>query len=327
MAARSLWYRRAMRAVALALVLAGCSPPKEHVPQDMPSGPALVVLGTAQDGGLPHAGCSCERCARAREEPGRARRVASVAVVAGEQAWLFDATPDLPDQLEALARVTGRPRGGVDRSPVAGVFLTHAHMGHYVGLAWFGFEAIHARALPVHASPRMAALLRDNAPWDQLVRLGNLSLHELGEGAEVELGGVRVSPLAVPHRDEYTDTLAYEIAGPRARVLYVPDSAPWVQWSRPLPEVLAERAIDVALLDGCFYSPDELPGRDLATLAHPLVVDSMDLLQPLVDAGKVRVIFTHLNHSNPAVDPDGGVVAAIRGRGFEVAVDGLSLAL
>jgi pyrroloquinoline quinone biosynthesis protein B len=319
-----------MRAAAglLALVLAGCSPPKEHVPQDMSSGPALVVLGTAQDGGLPHAGCSCERCTRARDEPGRARRVASVAVVAGEQAWLFDATPDLPDQLEALARATGRPRGGVDRSPVAGVFLTHAHMGHYLGLAWFGFEAIHARALPVHASPRMAAFLRDNAPWDQLVRLGNIRLHELGERAAVELaGGVRVSALVVPHRDEYADTLAFEIAGSRARVLYVPDSAPWEQWPRPLPEVLAERAIDVALLDGCFHSPDELPGRDLATLAHPLIVDSMDLLQPLVDAGKVRVIFTHLNHSNPAVDPDGAVAAAIRGRGFEVAVDGQSLAL
>lgn len=294
----------------------------------MTEGPALVVLGTAQDGGLPHAACSCERCARARAEPGRARRVASVAVVAGGQAWLFDATPDLPAQLEALAPVTGRPRGEVDRAPLAGLFLTHAHMGHYLGLAWLGFEAIHTRALPVHASPRMAGFLRDNAPWDQLVRLDNIRLHELGERAPVELAGeIRVSALTVPHRDEYTDTLGYVIEGTRARVLYVPDSAPWVQWPRALPEVLAERAIDVALLDGCFYSADELPGRDLATLAHPLIVDSMALLQPLVDAGRVRVIFTHLNHSNPAVDPDGAAAAAIRGRGFEVAVDGLALAL
>lgn len=128
-------------------------------------------------------------------------------------------------------------------------------------------------------------------------------------------------------RCAYSDTLSFAIEGARARVLYVPDCAPRVQWPRALPQVIGERAIDVALLDGCFYSPDELPGRDLATLAHPLIVDSMELLQPLVDGGKLRVIFTHLDHSNPTVDPDGPEAAAIRGRGFEVAADGLAIAL
>lgn len=288
----------------------------------------MVVLGTAQDGGLPHAGCSCERCARARGEPGAARRVASVALVAGEpgQAWLIDATPDLPAQLEELAVRTGRPRGGTDRAPLAGLFLTHAHMGHYLGLAWLGFEALHTQALPVHASPRMAAFLRANAPWEQLVRLDNIRLRAV-EGSVALADGLSVSALTVPHRDEYTDTLGFVIQGPRVRALYVPDSAPWVQWPRALPEVLAAEEIDVALIDGCFYSADELPGRDLATLAHPLVVDSMDLLQPLVDARRVRVIFTHLNHSNPAVDPDSAAAAEIRRRGFEVAADGMAIAL
>lgn len=253
--------------------------------------------------------------------------VASAAVVAGGRAWLIDATPDLPDQLEALAVPTARPRGGVDRAPLAGLFLTHAHMGHYLGLAYLGFEAVHTRGLPVHASPRMAAFLGDNAPWDQLVRLGNVELHALAGEPVALVEDVRVSAITVPHRDEYTDTLGFVVEGPRARVLYVPDSAPWSRWPRALPQVLAERDIDVAVLDGSFYSPDELPGRDLATLAHPLIVESMDLLQPLVDAGRVRVIFTHLNHSNPAVDPASAAAAEIRRRGFEVAVDGLRVAL
>ncbi|WAS91031.1 MBL fold metallo-hydrolase [Nannocystis punicea] len=317
--------RRAPAAL-LSLALLGC--PSEDGAKDMPRGPALVVLGTAQDGGLPHVGCSCERCARARTDPGAGRKVASAAVVAGAQAWLIDATPDLPAQLEDLAPRTGRPRGGVDRAPLAGLFLTHAHVGHYVGLALLGFEALHAQALPVHASPRMAAFLRDNAPWDQLVRLDNVRLHMFeGAGTVTLAGGVTVAPLQVPHRDEYTDTHGFVIAGPRARALYVPDSAPWAAWPRPLPEVLAAERIDVALLDGCFYSPDELPGRDLATLAHPLIVDTMDLLQPLIDAGGVRVIFTHLNHSNPAVDPGGAAALEIRRRGFEVARDGLEIPL
>lgn len=293
----------------------------------MSSGPYLVVLGTAQDGGLPHAACSCERCARARAEPDAARRVASAAIVADARAWLIDATPDLPDQLEALAATTGRPRGAVDRAPLAGLFLTHAHVGHYLGLAYLGFEAIHTRALPVHASPRMAGFLAGNAPWDQLVRLGNIALQPLEGGPVALAAGVRVDALTVPHRDEYTDTLGFVVEGPHTRLLYVPDSAPWSQWPRPLPEVLAERSIGVALLDGSFYSPDELPGRDLGTLAHPLVTDTMDLLQPLVDAGRVRVIFTHLNHSNPALDPAGAAAAEIRRRGFELAADGQRLEL
>lgn len=291
-------------------------------------GPRLVVLGTAQDGGLPHAGCSCERCAQARARPALARRVACAAIVAEGQAWLIDATPDFPAQIEALAGPTGRPRGGVDRAPVAGILLTHAHVGHYLGLAWLGFEALHTRGLPVRASPRMAALLRTSAPWDQLVRLGNVALAELTPGvAEALVGGVTATPRRVPHRDEYTDTLGFVLAGPRVRALYVPDSAPWRDWSRPLPAVLAEEEIAVALIDGTFYSPDELPGRDLSTLAHPLMLESMDLLQPLVDAGRTRVIFTHLNHSNPALDPDSAAAREIRRRGYEVAEDGLEVSL
>jgi len=288
--------------------------------------PALHVLGTAQDGGLPHASCSCVRCQAARADPSRARSVASVAVVADTQAWLIDATPDLPAQLERLAAITGRPRGGVDRAPLAGLFLTHAHIGHYLGLAWLGFEALHTRGLPVHASARMAAFLRDNAPWDQLVRLGNIDLRAL-TGPVALASGVSVEALTVPHRDEYADTQGYLITGPRRRVLYVPDSAPWSRWPIALPELLSARRIDLALLDGCFYSADELPGRDLATLAHPLMTDTMDLLQPLVDAARVQVLFTHLNHSNPALGPGTSAAADLYRRGFAIADEGLRLPL
>jgi pyrroloquinoline quinone biosynthesis protein B len=156
------------------------------------------------------------------------------------------------------------------------------------------------------------------------VRLGNIDLRELA--GDVALAGVRVRGLVVPHRDEYSDTLGYLIAGPRRTVLYVPDSAPWTQWPRPLPDVLAEHAVDLALLDGCFYSPDELPGRDLATLAHPRIADTMDLLQPAVDAG-LQVAFTHLNHSNPALDPDDPAAREVARRGFTIAADGETIPL
>lgn len=295
-----------------------------------PPGPRIVVLGTAQDGGFPHTGCEHSLCAAARRDPALARRVASLAIdfPASGRTFLVDATPDLPAQIQAVHGFRPHPEGKVDRAPFDGVFLTHAHLGHYLGLAHFGFESLSTSGLPVWASPRMAEYLRANGPWSQLVRLKNIALREMRPGAPVDLGeGVTVTAFPVPHRDEYSDTMAFVIRGPRSTVLYVPDTDGWSTWTRPLPRFLEEEKVDVALLDATFYSPDELPDRDVSKIRHPLVTDSMELLGPQVKAGKVRVFFTHLNHSNPALDPGGAVRKAIEAKGFEVLGDGVVLPL
>jgi len=288
-----------------------------------PPGPYLIALGTVQDGGLPHAGCRCERCEAARRDPRLARRVASLAVVlpASRKVYLVDATPDVERQLAALAPLRQAPAGRVDRQPVDGVLLTHAHIGHYLGLAHFGFEVLNTRGLPVWATPRMARFLSDNGPWDQLVRLGNVELRPVEPGGTIELGdGVRATSLAVPHRDEYSDTVAYLFRGPRRSLLYVPDTDSWARWQRPLPEVLA--GVDVALVDGTFYSPEELPGREVTKIGHPLITETMGLLGEAVRAGRLRVVFTHLNHSNPGLDAHSAARRALEGRGFAVLAEG-----
>jgi pyrroloquinoline quinone biosynthesis protein B len=121
--------------------------------------------------------------------------------------------------------------------------------------------------------------------------------------------------------------MAFVIRGANKALLYVPDTDSWRAWTRPLPEVLAAEKIDFALLDATFYSPDELPDRDVTKIKHPLITDSMDLLEPLVKAGKVRVWFTHLNHSNPALDADGAARKAIEARGFRVLAEGEEIEL
>lgn len=307
--------------------------PVKPAPSPTPAqveGPHLRVLGTAQDGGLPHAACTCTQCDAARRDPDRARLVASVAVVdpARGEAFMIDATLDIQEQLHALHDVGDRPTGRADRAPVAGILLTHAHIGHYLGLALLGFEAVHTQKLPVWASPRMSQFLRENGPWEQLVRIENIELRPVEPAATIELTpDLRATPLRVPHRDEYTDTYGFLLAGPRHTVLYVPDTSPWRTWPQPLPAFIEEHDVDVALIDATFYSGDELPGRDLDTLAHPLVVETMDLLQPLVKRGELKVYFTHLNHSNPALNPDGPERAEIERRGFAVAADGLQIPL
>lgn len=297
--------------------------------------PYVLVLGTAQDGGLPHPACTGPHCARARREPGFRRLVASLALVdpatVPPEVFLVDATPDVEEQLARLGDL--RPRGPspdgrerVDRAPVDGVLLTHAHAGHYLGLASFGYEVVSTHDLPVWATPRMGAYLRGNGPWSQLVDRRNIELRTLAPGESVRLTPrLEVTAFAVPHRDELSDTVGFLVTGPSRRLLYVPDTDRWDSWAPPLLDRLA--GVDVALLDGTFYSTDELPGRSVEQIGHPLVRTTMDLLTERVQAGGLAVHFTHLNHSNPLVDPNGPEAAAVRDRGFHVLSDGQTIDL
>lgn len=315
-------------ALALGAAFAAAGPPADAAPR-------VVALGTVQDGGLPQAGCTCAQCTAARRDPARKRHVASLAVVVPPdtghpgRTWLIDATPDLSAQIDRIHAWRPHPLGRPDRAPVDGVLLTHAHIGHYLGLALFGFEAINTKDLPVYGSPRMLAFLKSNGPWSQLVARRNVALRELRPGVPLALDqGVTVTPIPVPHRDEYTDTLAFLLRGPRRALLYVPDTDAWASWPRPLQDVL--RGVDVALLDGTFYSRDELPDRDVAKIKHPLIESTMDLLAPMVHAGRagrLRVLFTHLNHSNPALDPASPARRRIEARGFRVLAEGEEIPL
>jgi pyrroloquinoline quinone biosynthesis protein B len=264
----------------------------------------------------------------ARQDPARASGVASLGLVVpdADEVFLVDATPDITAQLAMLDGPREAPNGRVDRAPVDGVFLTHAHMGHYLGLAHLGFEAVSTREVPVWGTERMVKFLKTHAPWQQLVRLGNITPLPVRDGKPVPITArVRVIPYQVPHRAEYTDTVAYVFEGPDRRVLYLPDCHPWHRWPTAMEKLLAD--VDVALLDGTFFSGDELPGRDLSKIGHPLMVDTMDRLQARVDAGELQVYFIHLNHSNPALDPDSEARRMAESRGFFVARDGLDISL
>ncbi|TNF73043.1 MAG: MBL fold metallo-hydrolase [Acidobacteria bacterium] len=326
----SVRHRSPVLALTLLLPLGGCgggsstapasesSPPPAPITQDntQPTGPFVRVVGTVQDGGLPHAACTCTSCETARHQPDRRRHIASLALVlpASGKVYLVDATPDIRDQLSALRDVRGPVEGRVDRTPLDGIFLTHAHIGHYLGLAFLGFEAVHTQGLPVWATPRMAEYLSNNGPWSQLVDLNNITLDELTPGAVVELeDGVAVAPIRAPHRDEYADTLAFRIDGPSRSLFYLPDTDSWVAWSQPLPEALA--GVDYALLDGTFFSLDELPGRRVESIGHPLISQTLDLMAETVENTGLEVYFTHLNHSNPALDPESAERKEIEGFG------------
>lgn len=198
-------------------------------------------------------------------------------------------------------------------------------MGHYLGLAHFGFESSHTDATPVWASERMRDFLRTNAPWDQLVALKEIDPRPIDE--PVALSRTSVSAVTVPHRGEYTDTLAYRIAGPGKTALYVPDIDPWSRH----PELATNlfKGVDIAYVDGTFFSAEELPGRDVQAIGHPLIVDTLALLEDRLEAQSLDLRFIHLNHTNAALDRVSRQRRLIEAAGAHVAERGevVSLAL
>ncbi|MCE9581590.1 MAG: MBL fold metallo-hydrolase [Planctomycetes bacterium] len=274
--------------------------------------PFLHVLGIAQDAGLPQAGCQKPCCERARRNSRHRRKAVCLALIDPRQGkrWLIDATPDFREQLASLG--PGAPDG---------IFLTHGHMGHYTGLLHLGREAMDARGVPVHAMPRMKALLRNHAPWEQLVRLRNIELRGLRHGVAVRLGeGLAITPIRVPHRAEYTETVAYRIEGPRRSALWLPDIDRWESWDTRLEDAIA--GVDAAWLDATFYTLDELPGRPASEIPHPPMAETLARLAPLPRRERAKVRFMHLNHTNPAHDPKSAAARAVKAKGFRVAREG-----
>ena len=269
---------------------------------------------------MPQVGCYADRCerARARERP---RFAASLALVDpdADRYYLVDVSPDVTRQLDLIDEPGFRARAG-QRRPFDGIFLTHAHIGHYAGLAVLGREGLGIAPTPTYCTPAMAGFLRNNGPWGLMVSDGRLDLRPVGDEEWIRVDDrLEARALRVPHRPEYSDTVGWVFRGPGQTLLYLPDIDSWERWERNIEDVVA--AVDVALLDASFYSGDEVPGRAIEDIPHPLVPHSMDRLQGRVDAGD-RVVFTHLNNTNPAIFEDSPEAAEVRRRGFEIATEG-----
>ena len=308
---------RSALGLAAAVLGLGCAFASGRSATDLPAAaPFLVVLGVAQDGGVPQAGT---REHPGWEDPTARRRVACLGLVdpLTSQRWLFEATPDFPEQLHALDGMAPRAaRPGLD-----GIFLTHAHIGHYAGLMWLGLESMGAREVPVYAMPRMREYLSTNGPWSQLVRLRNIVLQPLKANQPVTLNQrLRVVPLPVPHRQEYSEVVGYRIDGPQHSVLFIPDIDSWEQLDAAgvrIEQLLSD--VDFAYLDATFYDGDEIPGVDMSAFPHPFITHTMARLADLPAPERAKVRFIHLNHTNPALWPDREAHRSILSRGFRLA--------
>jgi len=287
----------------------------------------VKILGTSQDGGIPQLGCDCKNCLQARKDPKYSRLISSLAILDFKEKKFFivDATPDIRVQSDK-ARDRLRQEISFEAEVPQGVLLTHAHIGHYTGLMFFGFESISTHKLPVYCSSRMRDFLIKNGPWNQLIERENIFPIILRPNEKLPLTPrISVVPFQVPHRDEYSDTLGFTISGSKKKLIYLPDIQNWEAWDRSIIEEVEK--VDVALLDGTFYSPEELPGRDMSRIGHPFIKKSMEMLDQVPQKGKTIIYFTHLNHSNFVLDPEGEARKNVREKGFDIATDGLEISL
>ena len=283
--------------------------------------PYVLVLGTAQDGGYPQAGCRKACCRAVWQLKIPHQSVSCIALIdpVSQEKWLFDATPDFTEQLHSLNQAIQ------NQANITGIFLTHAHIGHYTGLMHLGREAMGTSKTKVFAMPRMKAFLENNGPWSQLVNLQNIDIQPIEEAKEIILNErIKVVAFRVPHRDEFSETVGYKIITPNKTLVFIPDIDKWQKWNQNLADIV--KANDVVMIDGTFYQDGEID-RPMSEVPHPFITETIDLLKSLPQKQRNKVHFIHLNHTNPVLQPNSKEQQGVVNQGFNVAKQGQKVEL
>lgn len=323
---------RLICALFISILLSTCQQPTATTQQKKDTNPgktittdvSLIILGTVQDGGSPHIGCKKPCCQDLFKNPDHSRKVVSLGIIdkINKQTYLFEATPDLPSQIKTLKETAGFKNTETPN----GIFLTHAHIGHYTGLMYLGKEAMNSKEVPVYTMPVMQKFLTTNGPWSQLVENKNIVFQSLENEQPVELNNqIKVEPFTVPHRDEYSETVGYKISGPNKKVLFIPDIDKWQKWNKNILQEI--QLVDYAFLDATFYDAEEINNRDISQIPHPFIIESMDLFGGMNETEKNKIYFIHFNHTNPALNLEHEKSKVILENGFHIAQFGEVLEL
>lgn len=282
----------------------------------------LKVLGTIQDGGIPHMGCSKECCSNYFLSKKSRIGVSSLGVsnLKHDTNYIIDATPNINFQLIDLI-------GNADPSKkLNGIFLTHAHMGHYAGLLNFGRESLNSKNIPLYLMPKFYNFILNNGPWNQLVKLNNIKLNKIYNREKVILhNNLSFTPIQVPHRDEYSETVGYIIESIHKKALYIPDIDKWAKWEVSIVEMI--KSVDYAFLDGTFFDKKEINNRDISEIPHPFIIESLKLFEGLDGSEKSKIYFIHLNHTNPVLNSESSEYKKVISAGFNIAKTGMEFFL
>lgn len=283
----------------------------------------LVVLGIAQDAGYPQISCKKDCCSHFHNKEIDEQHPTCLGLIDHDsnKIWIFEASPAFREQWKIAQDISGFE----DKTVPDGIFLSHAHIGHYTGLMQLGHEVMGANGVKVYTMPRMKEFLSNNGPWDQLVKFNNIEIKPIEEAKLIQLSkNCRVEAFRVPHRDEYSETVGFKIYGPSKTVLFIPDIDKWHKWEKDIVEQI--KLVDFAFIDGTFYDQNELPGRDMSLVPHPFIEETLELFSNLNASEKSKIHFIHFNHSNPMIWDDKSRNEVIQ-KGFKLAATKQQLSL
>lgn len=289
------------------------------VKQELPN-QFITVLGNVQDAGYPHIGCE-KFCCNENFNSATVNFVTSLGItdLVDKKSFLLEATPDISMQLKFLKKIYN------SSTIIDGVFITHAHIGHYTGLMYFGREALGAYKVPVYVMPKMKLFLESNSPWNQLIDLNNIQLSEIFHNKNINISNnLEIVPFTVPHRDEFSETVGYKIIGPNKSALFIPDINKWNLWDKDIVEEVKD--VDYAFLDATFFKDGEV-NRSMEEIPHPFVVETLNLFKNESDELKNKIYFIHFNHTNISLQDKNPVIDSISKLGYNFTRFGDQLSL
>ena len=295
-----------------------------------------IVLGSAEGGGFPQWNCRCPVCqlAWAGDRRVRPRTQASLAVSANGEDWvLINASPDLPEQLRRSTAL--HPRGGTRGSPIKAVVLTGAEIDQVAGL----LSLREREPFILYATAAALAVIEENSVFGvlppEVVRRQTIT-----PGTPCALpGDLEAELFAVPGKlplylegenpetmSETAGTVGVELSAGGARLAYIPGAAAVTSAMR---ERLARA--DVVFFDGTLFSDNEMiatgtgskTGRRMGHMSIDGPGGSLDTLDGL----RARRIYVHINNTNPILVEGSPERARVTSKGWEVAEDGLEVAL
>ena len=278
-----------------------------------------MVLGTAQDGGYPHIGCRKKCCQPAWIDLNKKRFIASLSIIdrQSEKCWIIDMSPDIKSQLNMIMDFLK-----IDNIPkIEGIFLTHAHIGHYSGLLELGKEALNTHNIPLYVMPEMENFIKTNNPFKFLISSKNVSINSIEENKEISLTStISINPFLVPHRNELSETVGYQIFSNDKKIIYLPDIDSWDEWDQNILNLIENN--DILLLDGTFYDKDEIDNRNISEIPHPSICESLNFFSGLNRDNRNKIFFTHLNHTNTAIKEGHESRRFLNSEGYHIANDG-----
>ena len=272
-----------------------------------------VILGIAQDGGVPHPGCYCNTC-RLYWGNQIVLSPSSLAIIEEKRLHLIDVTRNLDRQLRE-----------VGNRNITDIWLTHGHIGHIDGIGLFGKEVMNEKNIKLHASESMIELILNTPKWNKLVEEKTLIPTQFKSNEAIQVSeNLQITPIQVPHRDELTDTHAFVIKGPEKSVLYIPDHDSWEETlymvkQKSVDEWFVSLGIDIVLMDGTFWSKNELSRQ--SDVPHPPIEDSLERLNDL-NRKDLEVFFIHLNHTNPLLIPESDETKLLLDSGCKIPIEG-----